>query len=265
MRYLLINGSPHKGNTWKLAELVRDCLKELSPGSTFEELHLSDLKLPFCLGCSLCFRKGREYCPHNDIMKIVTDKLEECDGLIFAATTFNMMPNALTKNLIDHLCFMMHRPNFFRKKAIVLSTTGAVGCKSAVKYIASTLNAIGFNRCYRLPVSAFSYNNFSPDEKIKARCKKLALKFDEDVSSGKMHAPGFGALIPYNLFRGMCRYYAEGTEYETHDGTFWTDPERAESTYGPSIPVPVYKKAFGSLFCLLGKTMGKRMIITYKK
>ncbi len=145
MKYLVVNGSAHKGNTWRLAELLRDIIEQISPESSFEEIQLVDSKLPFCIGCSLCFRKGHQYCPHYNIMRTIIEKIDECDGLIFSVTTFNMQPTALTKNLIDHLCFMLHRPYFFDKKAIVVSTVGAVGGKQAVKYLAGTLKGIGFS------------------------------------------------------------------------------------------------------------------------
>lgn len=264
-KYLIFNGSPHKGNTWQLAELIREALQEISPESTFEEIHLAELGLPFCTGCSVCFRKGHEYCPHYKIMRDIIGKIDESDGLIFAATTFNMQPNAMTKNLIDHLCFMLHRPHFFRNKAIVISTVGAVGGKSAAKYLAGSIKGFGFNRCYVYPVSSYSWNNYKPSEKTKTRCKKLAEKFHMDVSSQKMHAPSFDVLIPYNLFRGMCLAFVKGTEYETQDGVYWTDPVRAKKTYEPSIPVPIYKKLFGSLFYFIGKAAGRFVTITYKK
>lgn len=265
MKYLILNGSPHKGNTWKLAELIRDNIKELSPDAVFEEIQLSDIKLPFCTGCSLCFRKGQQYCPHNHIMQEIINKIDESDGLILAVTTFNMQPTATLKNLIDHMCFMLHRPHFFRNKAIVISTVGAVGGKSAVKYVAGWLAGIGFNRCYKLLVSSYSWNNYMPNEMIKMKCKKLAKKFHEDVSSKKMHAPSFGILIPYNLFRGMSPNYVKGTEYETEDGVYWTQPVRAKRTYDLSIPVPFYKRLFGNLFYFIGKAGGKFVTVTYKK
>ncbi len=265
MKYLIINGSSHKGNTWKLAELVRDNIKEISPESCFEHVQLADLGLPFCTGCSLCFRKGHQFCPHFNIMNEIIKKIEECDGLIFAVTTYNMQPTALTKNLVDHLCFMLHRPHFFNKKAIVISTVGAVGGKQAVKYLAGTLKGIGFNRCYCFPLSSYSWNSYYPDNKTKNKCKKLAIKFHEDVSSRKMHAPSFAVLIPYNLFRGMSHWYAKGTEYETEDGVYWLESKRAKYTYELSIHVPFYKKLFGHIFYFLGKSVGKFVTVTYKK
>jgi len=75
MKYLIINGSPHKGNTWKVAKSAMENIKKLDSESTFQEIHLLDLKLPFCLGCSNCFRKGDEFCPHKDIMTEAINKI----------------------------------------------------------------------------------------------------------------------------------------------------------------------------------------------
>lgn len=265
MKYLIINGSSHKGNTWKLVELVISNIKQLSPESSFEEIQLLDLELPFCTGCSLCFRKGHQYCPHYKIMKVLIEKIDESDGLIFATTTFNMQPTALTKNFIDHICFMLHRPYFFNRKAIIISTVGAVGGKQAVNYLAGTLKGIGFNRCYRFPFSSFSWNDYNPDDKAKIKCKQWAIKFHNDVSSRKMHPPSFAELIPYNLFRGMSIWYAKGTEYETEDGVYWLEPQRAKYTYDKSVPVPILKKMFGHIFYYIGKTAGRFATVTYKK
>jgi hypothetical protein len=58
MRILIINGSPHKGNTWRLTEEVKEQIVVLDNKVKFEEIHLSELNIPFCTGCSVCFRKG---------------------------------------------------------------------------------------------------------------------------------------------------------------------------------------------------------------
>nr|WP_304518717.1 NAD(P)H-dependent oxidoreductase [Clostridium sp. CM028] len=199
----MFNGSPHRGNTWRLVKLIQEDLHEISPESTFEEIQLTDLELPFCTGCSLCFRKGHEHCPHHKIMQRIIDKIDESDGVIFAMTTFNMQPNALTKNLIDHLCYMFHRPHFFKNKAIVVTTVGGVGGNSAVNYLSAWLKGIGFSYCYKLPVISYSWNDYTVNKRIKIKCRRLAEKFHNDVSSKKMHTPSFAVLIPYNLFRGM--------------------------------------------------------------
>lgn len=265
MKYLLINGSPHKGNTWKLVEEMKTEIAVLAPETEFHELMLATLNLPFCLGCSLCFRKGHEYCPHNQIVQKVIDEIEWADGVIFSTTTFNMQPTALTKNMLDHLCFMLHRPRFFTKKAIVVSTTGGVGAQSTVKYVSETLSALGFNKCFELPVTSFSWNDFMIDEKVRKKCVKLAHKFHKDVCSEKLHYPKLIVLMPYNLFRGMSLHYVPGSEYETEDGSFWTQESRAKRAYGLPVPIPFYKKIFGNIFYGIGKLSGKIFTVTYKK
>jgi len=265
MKILIMNATPHKGNTWAAMCVIREEILKNNPDVEFDEVHLSELNLPFCTGCSMCFRKGMGYCPHCDKMKDIFTKMDESDGLIMGATTFNMAPNALAKNLIDHLCFFIHRPHFFRNKAIVVSTTGGVFADKTVKYLAGTLMAIGYNRCYKLPIATRSWNDYQPDEKARNKIKRVSLEFYGDVASGKLHSPTVGILIPYNLFRGMCLGSIKGTAYETEDGNFWADPRRATSIYDSAVKVPFYKKPIGSLFYLIGKTAGKFMTVTYKK
>lgn len=198
-------------------------------------------------------------------MQKIIDKIDESDGMIFAMTTFNMQPNALTKNLIDHLCYMLHRPQFFKNKAIVVTTVGGVGGNSAATYLTGWLKGIGFNYCYKLSIATYSWNNYISDKKTKIKCKRLAEKFHSDVSSKKMHTPTFAVLIPYNLFRGMSIGYVKGTEYETQDGVYWINQLRSKCTYDPLITVPLHKKAFGNAFYIIGKTVSKFTTVTYKK
>lgn len=40
----------------------------------FDEIHLIEEKLPFCIGCSNCFRIGHEKCPHYNVMRKIIKK-----------------------------------------------------------------------------------------------------------------------------------------------------------------------------------------------
>ena len=226
MKFLIINGSAHKGNTWKLAELAKARIATRDGAAEFEEIHLINEHLPFCTGCSNCFRLGKDKCPHDSTVGGIIDKIDNADGVIFVYTTYNMRETALLKNLFDHLCFMLHRPHFFRSKALVITTTGGVGGKSAAKSIASALRGIGFNRAYIFARASFSWNAYIPDEKTKKALNKKTDTFFKDIVSGKLHSPSFLLLMPYNIFRGMSLSYVKGSEYETADGTHWTDKER---------------------------------------
>ena len=40
MKYLIINGSPHRGNTWTVVQAAMKKIKELDANYTAEEIHL---------------------------------------------------------------------------------------------------------------------------------------------------------------------------------------------------------------------------------
>lgn len=265
MRYLIINGSPHKGNTWKLALKAMEYIQKEDALAQFDTVHMMEAQLPFCIGCSVCLRLGHEKCPHNGIVGEIIQKIDAADGVIVLSSSFSMRETALLKNLFDHLCFMLHRPRFFQSKALVLTTTGGVGANKVAKSIAHFLRGIGFNRCYLFGVAAYSWNDYHISEKIEQRLEKVVSRFQKDVASKKLHSPSTMLLIPYNLFRGMSLAYVKGTEYETYDGVHWTEDCRKSGVYDRSVPVSFYKKPFGQLFYAIGKLAGKHVMVTYKK
>lgn len=265
MKYLIINGSPHKGNTWALVLKVRQEILSCESHATFKEIHLINENLPFCCGCSNCFRLGEKYCPHFKITEKIMSEIQSSDGIIVASATYNRKETALLKNLFDHFSFLLHRPRFFNKKAFIITSTGGVGSKSASSSISSFLTGIGFNKCYRLSVSTYSWNNYKPLLKTELLLKHLTLKFHQDILANKKYPVKLKQVIPYNLFRGMSIFYIKGSPYETEDGVFWTDSFRKKSVYDKDIPISTYLYFIGILFFHLGKLIGKNVIITYKK
>ncbi len=267
MKFLIVNGSAHKGNTWKLVEHIKKFILSQDEEMELEEIHLIKENLPFCCGCSNCFRAGHEKCPHYSIVGNIMQKMDSADGVVFVSTTYNLRETALLKNLFDHFCYMLHRPHFFQSKAMIVTTTGGVGARAAAKSIASFLKGIGFNRCYLFSKASFSWNAYMPDERTIKSLERVAKHFYLDVKSGKLYSPSCMELIPYNLFRGLSLAYTPGTEYETVDGVYWTEKKRLKAVYDPSVNVTFYKKPIGHIFYAIGKTAGKMksMQVTYKK
>ncbi len=265
MNYLIVNGCPRKGNTWEIVELTKEIIRGEDKNALFDEMHLAEENLPFCSGCSVCFRLGHEKCPHSGRVIKIIGAIDRADGVIFASTTYNRRETSILKNLFDHMCFMLHRPHFFKSKALVITTTGGVGGKAAAKSISSFLKGIGFNRCYLFSAASFSWNDYKINEKVKARVIRVVSKFHRDIVSRKLHSPSCMLLIPYNLFRGMSLAYAKGTEFETQDGVYWTEDCRKKGVYDSSVHVPFYKKPFGQLFYMIGKFAGRKAMVTYKK
>ncbi|HOO27846.1 MAG TPA: NAD(P)H-dependent oxidoreductase [Lachnospiraceae bacterium] len=265
MKYLILNGSPHRGNTWKLTEYVKSCIEEADHSSEFTEIHLRELSLPFCTGCSHCFRNGEEHCPHAGQMQQVLQEFDKADGIIVSTATFNMRETGLLKNLFDHMCYLLHRPRYFTKKALVITTVGGMGKAGTLKSVSGMLQGIGCNRCYRIGENSVSWNSYEPLERTKKKVCRITNRFTKDVLSGRMHFPKMIELIPYNLFRGMNRDYGQEKEYATEDGIYWMRPERKIGAYDRRIPLTPLHRLFGGLFFLCGIVGGRLVTVTYRK
>jgi len=267
MKILVIDGCGRKGNTWKLTKKAMEVIAAVYPDTEFEELVLAKEPLPLCIGCSNCFRVGHEKCSHYGIVSPIIEKIERADGVILCSGVYNWSETGYVKNLFDHLCFMLHRPYFYRQKALVITTAGGTGQKKAAKRISDTLTGIGFNRCCRLALASFSWNAYEPGDRAKKRVTAQALRFAGDVASGKLHNPKLINLMPYNIMRGMGQHCTQTSEYPTMDGVWWTMPERKSCAYFQQVRLTPFRRVFGELFYRFGRLMGgmKRMQVTYRK
>ncbi|MDD3626530.1 MAG: flavodoxin family protein [bacterium] len=144
MKVLAINGSPHKGNTLKVIKSVSEILEE-SKEIQVEIIHLSDLNLQTCMGCFQCILKGSENCPLKDDRDFLISKIMDSDGVIFGSPVYVMHVTSIFKNMVDRFAFICHRPRFFKKPAMVVSTTAAWGLKDPLKYMEGVINVWGFS------------------------------------------------------------------------------------------------------------------------
>jgi multimeric flavodoxin WrbA len=143
MKVLVIMGSPRKGNTCRVAERIREILQSYGLVE-FEYLWLRDENLGFCRGCFTCIAKGEENCPVKDAAPAIEQKIREVDGVIFASPVYGMNISGLFKVFVDRFSYIFHRPRFFEKKALLLSTAGAVGNSEVLQYLRLVAQVWGF-------------------------------------------------------------------------------------------------------------------------
>jgi multimeric flavodoxin WrbA len=264
MNYLVINGSPHKGNTWEIVSKLTDAIGQIDQSASVHEIHLIEENIPFCDGCSECFRKGGNKCSHYGQIKRIIEMIDNSDGIIISTTAFTSKETGLLRNFFNHLEYLIHRPSFFDKQAVVVVSTSGIGAKPAMKSVSGFLNLIGFNKCFGLPVKTLSWNCFSINETVKLRCVKVAERFYDSLERKKRYSPSMRMIFWYNLFRGTAVSLKKGSRYPTEDGVFWLHEDRKKRTYERNIPVPIHKRLLGSIFYSVAKINGKHMTITYK-
>lgn len=235
MKYLIINGSPRRKNTWKIVERVKQNLKSLDENNSFKEIDLINENIPSCIGCYNCFNINENQCPHYDNIKKIVDEMIECDCLIITSPVYALNVTGVMKNFIDHLAYFYHRPYFFNKKAIVIVTTAGSGHKKVGNYLNETLRNWGFNERYELFfVHAHDKHGYLP-LKTKEKIDNVTKKFYENRN--QLKSPSFKALFYYNLWRAMA--------YNGHipeDKNYWTKHDMLNDEYYPDIPCSSIKK-----------------------
>ncbi|MBQ2832037.1 flavodoxin family protein [Methanobrevibacter sp.] len=242
MKYLIINGSPRKKNTWMMVQQVQKNLD-----GSFEEIHLFEEEIPLCKGCYNCIMKGEQFCPHKNLIMPIVEKIKEADGLIIASPVYAMNVTALLKNFLDHTAYLYHRPEFFTKKAIVVVSTAGAGQKKVANYIDETLRHWGVNKVYKISLACGGKDSLE-----REKIDKIAKKFRKDMDSEKLHSPKFMDIIFYNVWRAM----ALTDEPIPADKEFWFKTELVKYDFAPEVKLGIIKKIFAKLmFNILKRVM----------
>ena len=239
MKYLIINGSPRRKNTWAIVKRARSNLD-----GEFEEIHLSECKIPLCNGCFKCINDGEDKCPHFVYISPIVKKIKECNGIIIATPVYALNVTALLKNFIDHTAYIFHRPDFFDKKALVVVSTAGAGHKKVAKYLNETLRHWGFNKVYNLPFACGEKENLET-EKID----KISKKFGRDVKSTKLHNPKLMDIIFYNVWRAM----AVKENVIEADGKFWRENNLIYHDFSPIVKLNIFKSIFAKVIFFILK------------
>ncbi|HEY3361415.1 MAG TPA: flavodoxin family protein [Methanosarcina sp.] len=239
MKVLVILGSPRKGNTYRAAKKIEKFMRSLGDVE-FEYLMLKDENLSQCRGCFVCTMEGEDHCPFKDESSAIEQKMHDADGVIFATPVYGMNVSALMKTFIDHFSYIFHRPRFFDKKALILSTTGALGLKGVLDYLKLVAGAWGFEVSHSVGLSTppLSFRR-QQEQKNNQKLKEAALKFYNSLHK-KRRSPTLKDILG---FRGLRTCFNEfGLSYPA-DYTYWKEKGwlNPEAKYYVDVPInPVY-------------------------
>ena len=232
-------GSPLKGNTYLAAKKIEEFMRSM--GSVeFEYLMLKDANLSQCRGCFVCFLKGEEYCPCKDDAPLIEQKMHDAGGVIFATPVYGMNVSALMKLFIDRLSYIFHRPRFFDKKALLLTTTGAIGLKEVLDYLKLVAGVWGFEVSHSvglvtppMPIS------MKKKQENNQKLEKAAIAFYTALQKDR-GSPGLQDIL---LFHAQKASFGELGQSSPADYTYWKEKGwlNPEAKYYVDMPVnPVY-------------------------
>ena len=198
MKIVAICGSPRKGNTYKVLETI----EENFPLIDFKILMLNDLNFEMCKGCYSCVMRGEEKCPLKDDRDMLINEMTKSNGVIFASPVYSHMVSALMKNFFDRFGYLAHRPQFFEKYAISLTTGSGYGAEFAIHYMDKMAKVFGFEVVPPLELNVRPGKQI--EEAIQNNKKKTTEAFKEFISrieKGVRTKPTMNLLVPFHIFK----------------------------------------------------------------
>lgn len=244
MKCLVIHGSPRRGNTWNVLNIVKDEMQK-SGDFTFDVIELAKEKIPTCLGCFNCIERGEDKCPHKSFIEPIVKKMEEADAFIITSPVYSMQVTGLLKTFLDHMSFNFHRPRFYKKKVMIITTTAGAGHKDAANYLKEVMYYWGVNHVQTLSIA---YRSYDLSEKNKDKAIKAARSFGKELNSNVLHEPSFKSIIMYNLWKGLS---LSGDGKLKADNEYWNKTELKDRYFFPGIPIGFMKKATGKMFSIM--------------
>jgi multimeric flavodoxin WrbA len=233
MKILLLLGSYRRnGNTEQVLGLIKEHLQQEAEKQNIplemESVALGQQNLQFCRGCRICYNRGEEHCPVRDDLLAIKAKMQAADGLILASPVYVDDVSGITKNFIDRLCHVCHRPEFAGKVAYVLATTGSSRTGKTLETMQMALRTWGFQVIGQtgLKMGALMKRE-ETRERFEAQASQIARCVFQAVRQGRGSQPDFFSLMMFKIQQMAWRKANPGTlDYQYWEQQGWMDPKR---------------------------------------
>lgn len=140
MKFLIISGSPRKGNTEFMLAKISELIKQ--KGHDTELILLRQKNICGCAGCLNCQNKREiKDCLHKDDAAELNQKLLDCDYVIIGSPCYFNNVSGLMKNWMD-------RVNPIYKK--LKGKKGSVVCVGAAGHYSVSLGAQAIKNFYKI-------------------------------------------------------------------------------------------------------------------
>ncbi len=223
MRILALVGSYRKnGNTAQVVSLIEAHLRTLAARSgtvlDIQTLFLGHKEIRMCQGCRVCFDEGEEKCPLQDSLKAIKAGMKEADGLIVASPVYVNDVSGTTKNWMDRLAYICHRPEFAGKCAYLVATVGNGPAAHGLRTLNMALRSWGF---YIVGQAGFKAGALMHRGEVESRylnkTARIAQELFDAVHERRFAKPSFLSLMTFSI---QQRYWQRATE-DSIDLEYW--------------------------------------------
>lgn len=220
MNVTIIKATKRKNSsTWGAAKYLVSRLKDV--GEVFE-FTLPDDMPHICRGCYACLNGNEDRCGGAEYLKPINEAFAKSQLIVFCCPVWCFHAPGQIKSFLDHYGYrwLVHRPNFDmrNKQAVIITTAGGGGLKSAAKDIKDSMDYWGVAKTYTVtqPVWGYFWNDM-PDKFKKSFLKKL----DRAAAGVERNAekPKLSLKVKY-LYKMFEKLHLSGKMWEL-DNEYW--------------------------------------------
>lgn len=182
---------------------------------------LKDLNFDMCRGCYSCVVRGEDKCQIKDDRDMILKEMTEADGVIFSSPTYSHMVSSLMKNFFDRFIYLAHRPQFFDKYSMSVTTYSGYGAEFAIQYMDKMAKVFVFEV---MPPFDITAQPGKQSEEAKQHNKNKTIEafkvFISKIKKGERSKPTLNYLVPFHIFKLGSEL--EG-DYLTADRKYYED------------------------------------------
>lgn len=156
LRVGVVLGSGHgeDGTTGQLVTQLLDRMRAQAPPGgaiSVDTVLTTDLDLGSdCPACLRCMTAGEQACPNFDRAAAARRVMDGADLVVFATPVHSFHVSASMKRFIDHFAYLIHRPSYVGKPAVLISSAAGGGHDVALDYLRSAVRRWGFHTVAQL-------------------------------------------------------------------------------------------------------------------
>jgi NAD(P)H-dependent FMN reductase len=221
-----------------------------------EVIDLSRLHLSGCDGSLVCVEQGEEHCPHYGEIAAIVAAMRRADGIILAAPVHSFHVSALMKTFIDQLVFVTHRPCFFGKPALVITSAAGAGHRPVLDYLEATCKRWGFHGVGRLGVHSPALTHPPYQARLAGELERLARAFADAIAQPAAPRPQLADLITFRTMRALV---VHTRDQSPRDYAYWSAQGWLQQPYYQPARIGPIQNALAGLFEALLRTAIRRM------
>lgn len=234
MKILVLNGSYRtNGNSARVLSLLEEQIRREADRAgeplDFETVNLGHLNIEPCRGCRICFDRGEENCPLKDDLLAIKAKMKAAEAVILASPVYVDDVSGITKNWIDRLAHVCHRPEFYGKYAYLLATTGDTSTGHTLR----TMNALMYWGFTIIGRAGFKTGALSKREEINTRYGVKIERIGRNIFKAVQQktAPSFFSFMVFKIQQKSWRKQNPNSiDYHYWQSNGWLESARTYYT-----------------------------------